>query len=514
MTLPNMNLGKAAFPNANHNIISVNEGTATDVATPSSTYSDMWGKWELVEDIRGGTMEMRKKASRYLPKNPRETDDAWKARVQMSYLYNVYNRTLTALTGMAFMDNINAYNVPPELEFLLEDVDGTGTPVSEFAYEMAINAVHYGVSHAYCDFAELDAEAMNLAEFRQAGFRPKFSLINPRNLIGWRTDADKPGEESLTQIRITEAKVVPSESNQYLDKNVYFVRVVHPTFTEIHRNDAERDQGYELIKEVPNTLGYIPLVTAYGNKTGFLMGEPTMFDLAELNVRHLQSSSEQTNILHYARIPLLFGKGLDEDSLSNASVGAGSMLLSDNIDASVEYVEHSGQAISAGRQELMDIEKQMGVLGGDLLISRGVSRMTSFSRAQDAKESMSVLVLALRSVENAIEKLFQIAGEWLGVDGSGVNIAIGEQSSIVSDPNPVTSLITLWRTGLLTDQQAIDEARRQGILSEFFQLADDRADHNTHLQREAAEQQESVEHPTNNNQPTTNNQQTENNTEE
>jgi len=444
------------------------------VATPSSAYEAMAKKWELVEALRGGTEEMRRHGTKYLPREPKETAEAYAVRLQRSFLFNLYGRTLKAITGLAFVRNVVVQNVPPELEYLEYDFDGNGRSLTEVAYDMTIDAVHYGKAHAIADFPRVDTENMSLAEFREAGYKPYISYINPRNVIGWRS-AEKPGKEELEQVRITESKVVPSDLNEWADKTVYFVRVIEKHRTRIYKYDPESGQSdYELEEEFENMLGYIPLVTAYGNKTGFLEGSPAMYDLAELNLRHYQSSSDQNNILHIARVPFLFAAGFDEGELNNAEIGAQRIIVSSNPDAKISHVEHSGQAIGAGRNDLKDLEAQMAALGADLLVSKGVSRMTATARRLDQNESMSTLQLALRSVEQAIERLYMIAGEWIGVDASEVKVSIGEDMSIVNEPNPTAALATLLQTGLLTDQQIVEEAKRQGILSSYFKLSEDR----------------------------------------
>lgn len=500
-SLPNYETYEATFPNASRNLY-YQESIPADVSTPSSVYQEMWNPyWKLVEDILEGTYTMRKRGKEYLPQMPKETDEAYQQRLAMSYLVNIYARTLQSIPGLAFIKDINVTNVPDELKYLESNVDGSGRSITEFAYDLTFSALHYGITHAYCDFPNLNSDEMSLAEFRASGSRPYFTEINPRNVIGWRTNQN-PGSNVLQQVRITEAKVVPTVSNEYLDKNVFFVRVVHPTFTEIWMNDPETTEGYELQETIENTLGYIPMVTGYGNRTGFMQGTPAMWDLAQLNLRHYQSYSDQNYILHIARVPFLFMSGFDEDDLQNSEIGAGRAFVSSNTDADIKYVEHTGKAIDSGFDDLDKLMEMMGIMGGDMLISRGVGRMTATARRIDQNESLSVMQLALRSVEQMIEQLYQIAGDWMGVDASDVHVSIGDDLSIVQEPNPTNALVALWNTGLITDEQAIQEAKRQGILSSYFQMRDNHLEENT--SQSVAERNEPSPEPNNPNDEQTN----------
>jgi len=451
----------------------INE-TAT-VATPSFQYTEMAKKWELVETLRGGNDAMRAAGEKYLPRQPKESKEAYNQRLNMTMLFNLYWRTLQSISGLAFIKPVVVSNVPPELEYLEANADGTGRSITEIAYEMAIDSLQYGKTHAIADFPMVDTEELSLAEFRASGFRPYFTVINPTNVLGWRT-SESPGTPVLQQVRVIDHKIVPSDVNEWAEKDVYFVRVIHANFTEIYEYDPEAtDTSYQLVNVVENTLGYIPLTTAYSNKTGFMTSQPAMYDLAQVNLRHYQSSSDQTAILHHSRVPILGAFGFDEGELDNVEIGPNRMLVSSNENADIKYIEHTGRAIGAGRQDLIDLENQMSLLGADLLVSKGVSRMTASARRLDQDETMSILQLALRSIEQSIERLYRIAGDWLGVDASEVKVSIGDDMSLVSDPNPVNSLISFYKeTGVLTEDQLVEEAQRQGILSGYFKLDENR----------------------------------------
>jgi len=463
----------AAYPNSPKTPLYPQNQVAT-VATPSPVYDFMLSYWQLPEDLRGGTSVMREKRELYLPREPRESPQAYENRLRRTYLFNLYNRTLQAVTGLAFVKDVAVKNVPRELEYLQHNVDGTGRSLTELAYDLTIDAMQYGKSHAICDFPQVDTSNLTHAQFMQGGYRPYFTHINPRNLIGWRT-TDEVGVPVLQQARITESKITASDLNEYADKVVYYVRVFKPGQVEVHQYDPEFEQTtYEITETVDYSLPYIPLVTAYSNKTGFMEALPPMMDLAWLNLRHYQSSSDQNNILHVARVPFLFASGFEEGELENAEIGASRMVVSSNPDSDIKHVEHSGQAIGAGRQDLMDLENQMAALGADLLVSKGVSRMTATARRLDQNESMSTLQLTLRSVEQMIEQLYKVAGDWLGVDASEVDVSIGEDMSVANEPNPTAALKVLMETGLLTDSQVIDAAKRQGILASNFVLDEER----------------------------------------
>ena len=60
-------------------------------------------------------------------------------------------------------------------------------------------------------------------------------------------------------------------------------------------------------------------------------------------------------------------KALRPGSDSDITIGASSAVLSDNPDAKLSYTEHTGTAIEAGRQSLLDLEERMRATGAELI---------------------------------------------------------------------------------------------------------------------------------------------------
>lgn len=91
-----------------------------------------------------------------------------------------------------------------------------------------------------------------------------------------------------------------------------------------------------------------------------------LIDLAWLNLAHWQSASDQRHILHVARVPILFGRALQVAD-GEIEIGPNRLILADDPAAGLRFVEHFGTAIAAGRQDLVDLEDRMAVLGLDMM---------------------------------------------------------------------------------------------------------------------------------------------------
>lgn len=433
------------------------------IASPGIEYLRMSQKYELHSDLWGGTERMRYRKTRWLPQEEGESDKAYKARLNRTFLYNGYKSTIQRLAGQVFFRPVNVENVPSELEYLEHDFDSEGRSLTEVAHDLLVKMLRYGKAHGIVDYPSGTSD-LTLAEERELKVRPYFTEIDPRDLIAWRSRR-VGGADILEQIRIQEYVIEPFDENQEIE--TYRIRVFFPDEIRVYSlRMNDNAEAYTLEHEMTNTLGKIPLVTAYGAKTGFLTAEPPLDDLAWLNLRHWQSTSDQNTILHVTRVPIFFAAGFEEGEINNTTVGPYRGISTTNESATISYIEHEGSAIGAGRQDLKDLEDQMHEIGADLLVSRSVDRQTASARSIDRAESLSMLQTMVMSLERLIKDAYVLAGEWLNVDASDVRVSISEEFRVPVEANPTEDLINMYDKGLLDYERFVAELQRRGTLSE------------------------------------------------
>lgn len=431
------------------------------VSAPIQEYMYFKEKMALPNTLMTGVSGMRAAGEEYLPREPKESKEAYKVRLQRSNLYNVYRKTITSSSGQALMNPLVISNVPEELKFLEDNCTGDGRSITEVADEMIQHHLHFGKSHLLVDFPTNASKPMNYVEFKRSGFRPYFNLINPMSLIGWDYNLDM-GYPRLDNIRVVEVDRVRDEENPWLSLDRKLIRVWYPNYVELYKHDLDDNQFSGEPETYPNTLGIIPLVTGYANKTGFMTSLPPLEDLAEVNLTHWQSSSDQRNILHIARVPFIFASGFAEGELQGAEIGSNRIITTSSENADMKYVEHTGAAIDAGKTDLDDLENQMRILGAELIMGKSKDRQTATARQIDQLESLSLMQLTIRSTLRMIKDAYILAGLWLGVDASDVEVSIG--ATTPAEPNPTNALVGM-KDLPLTDKQLFEEAKRRGIIA-------------------------------------------------
>jgi hypothetical protein len=144
-----------------------------------------------------------------------------------------------------------------------------------------------------------------------------------------------------------------------------------------------------------------------------MITQPPLMDLAWLNIAHWQSSSDQRHILHIARVPILFAKGMDASD-SQIEIGPNRIIIAEDNSADIKFVEHSGAAIAAGHQDLLDLEEKMAVMGLDL-IARRPGQPTATEKAIDHAQSNAFLHMLVDDLRDHLNAVLRLAALWFGL---------------------------------------------------------------------------------------------------
>ncbi|MEL6310895.1 MAG: DUF4055 domain-containing protein, partial [Pseudomonadota bacterium] len=179
------------------------------------------------------------------------------------------------------------------------------------------------------------------------------------------------------------------------------------------------------------------------------------------NVAHWQSQSDQRNILHVARVPVLFGAGFDEQE--EVVIGANRAILAENPDAKLAWVEHTGAAIGAGRQDLKDLEFQMETHGLQLLVARPGAQSATGEALDGAKETSQLSMIA-DALQDCLEESMGLMGQYAGEDTEAVVNVNQEFGVEMMTAQELTLLLNAVNTGNLSRQTFLEEMARRGML--------------------------------------------------
>lgn len=426
----------------------------------------------LPRTLMGGTEAMRKAGKTYLPQEPAEPETGYKDRLARTFLFNGYRKTVKDMSGKVFAKPVQlGDDVPEKLKEYAENIDLTGQGLNNFAYQVFECGMNDGVSYILVEMPAAQENATR-ADDIASGRRPYLVHVPAHNLLGWKS-AVIGGEHVLTQVRIMECVAEDDPEDEFQQIEVRQVRVfdriddVGVIFRVFREQDVAGKKEWIEVESGTTSLKDIALVPFYSNRTDFMVGLPPLEDLAYVNLAHWQSSSDQRNILHVARVPMLFAKGFGEED--KLVVGANSFTRSSNENADMKYVEHSGKAIESGRDDLKDLEFQMQTLGLELLIPKPGGQSATGAAIDQAKMN-SPLAMMADNLKDALEQAFGYMAEYDGLgEDEGGSVTVNTDFGVtLRDAADLATLLAAVNAGQISRETFWKELKRRGVLMDDF----------------------------------------------
>lgn len=423
--------------------------------------------WNIVDSLLGGTKAMRAASEKFLPKWPKEDAESYKVRLGLSTLLPAFSETVQNMAGRVFAEPIvMGEDTPEQIEEQCQNIDQQGNNLQVWAQDFFKVALSHGLCHALVDFPKADGLRTRADEI-QAGVRPYVVMIKPERVIGWRS-AVVNGAPVLTQLRFYE--IVQEDEGEFGVKEVEQIRVLMPGSWMTYRKNA-RDE-WILGDEGQTSLDVIPLVTYYTKRTGFMTATPPLLELAHLNVKHWQSQSDQDNILHIARVPMLMVSGIDDEQYE-LKVGT-STATKLPTGADMKWVEHTGKAIEAGRTSLEDLVDDMRLAGAKLLQKEKQATKTATQAEEEAAQEMSPLETMAGQFEDAIDQILQLFARWQNMPEGGHSQVNGNFDIDYNTAVTLPVLVNMAAQGRLSDETLFAEVKRRGVLNPDLDWAEEK----------------------------------------
>jgi Domain of unknown function (DUF4055) len=434
------------------------------VAKRSAASAHMLDAAQKGRALMGGTTAMRERGEVFLPRFPMESAESYKARLNSSWLFNGYRKTVKDMTGRVFSKPVEIEGADSKIEDWCENVDMQGRDLSTFARQVFEDGLAGpGISYIMVDAPRREG-VVTQAQAAAANLRPFMVSLKVEDILGWRAETVN-NITSLTQLRIMETVSEPDPADEFNTKAVDQIRVLDllpvGVQTRLYRKDDKTKKWGQTEAFINPALTEITVVPFYANRTGFFTGEPMLDDLADINIAHWQSQSDQRNILHVARVPILFGAGMaDTEALT---IGANKSVMASDPSATLQWVEHSGKAIEAGRQDLKDLEFQMETFGLQLLVPRQGAQSAT-GEALDANKETSQLSMTADALQDALEQALR----WMGVYGgmeADPDVMVNKEFGVTfMNAQEATALLSAFKDGVLSRETVVTEMARRGLI--------------------------------------------------
>lgn len=408
----------------------------------------------LIEDLMGGTYEIRRRHRRYLPQEPRELDESYDRRLSTSICPPYYQRLERMLAGMLTRKPVRLTDTSDQIREQLFDVDLQGADLNCWTYETARKMIRYG-------------HVGVLVDAPRDGGRPFWCTYTPRDILGWRTEIID-GEQKLMQLRLSESIIVPD--SDYGEKEVQQIRVLSPGEFKLFQRD-EKKGDFRVVDEGRTSLNRIPFGVAYSNRVNTFESRPPLEDIANLNLKAYQIQSDLDNQLHISAVPMLAFYGFPS-AAEEVSAGPGEAIAFP-ADGRAEYIAPSSDAFASQFQRLDQIEKQINELGLSAVLGQKLSAETAEAKRLDRSQGDSTMMAIAQNMQDMIDNCLQFHAQYLGDRQPGSSYVNRDFLGSRLEPQEIQALLQLYTAGTITQETLLMQLSEGEVLGDDFDVEEE-----------------------------------------
>jgi len=425
-----------------------------EINDPNAVWFQQEPHWMLIEDLLGGTYQMRKRHRRYLPQEPRELDESYDNRLARSVCPPFYLRLERMLAGMLTRKPVRLNDTADQIREHLFDVDLQGNDLNVWTYETTRKMVRYGHVGVL-----VDAPTSG-----QSG-RPYWVTYTPRDILGYRTEMID-GEVKLTQLRLQEKVSVPD--GLYGEKIIDQIRLLTRGGFEIHQKG--KNNLFVKVDEGTTSLTEIPFSIAYANRLNLLESRPPMSDIAELNLKAYQIQSDLDNQLHISAVPMLAFYGFPQSS-EEVTAGPGEAIAFP-ADGRAEYIEPAGRSYDAQFKRLDVLSNQINELGLAAVLGQKLSAETAEAKRIDRSQGDSTMMVVAQQMQDMIDNCLKFHGEYINAEAGSCFVNRDFLSQRL-EPQEIQALLQLYTSGSITQETLLKQLHEGEVLGDEFDVEEE-----------------------------------------
>lgn len=471
------------------------DNTKPDYSSPDfDAFAPLWAK---VDACLIGTEAMRVSAGKsgdsiYLPQFPLEADDSYRYRLETSTFLPAYGNALDSIVGAITKRPPKLSDaVSPAVVADFENIDNAGTHWTVEAQRLLREGVHYGAAYVLTEMPQKPDGILDAEQAERMNFRPFSILYSAKELANWPRYVVINGSRVLQQIIFREMASVPNgfgdaEIERYRVWQVPVAQDVTGAFAragnaewqiweerEIAPSSRRRGQKKTELVMVDagvSELADIPVAVFNANPS---LNNPektdgsVLIDLANLNIKHYQLTSDHEKILHKCT-PVITAVNRKEDDTFGKVAGL-DVMIDCKEGGGVSYAEPEGSSLLERREWIAGIEKQMLEMGASLFAEgsqKSGMTATEINARGDAKQSrISQIAEAWKDCLNQVLAHF---AQWKSIDDPGEVIPGVKSADLVFSSADLPTVSLMVEKGQHSLQTLWQMEQKLGILPDDF----------------------------------------------
>lgn len=434
-------------------------------------------QWEKLRDCADGQEAVHSKGVKYLPRLSGQSDADYNAYKARGAFYNAVGRTIDGLSGMVFRKPLKV-DVPAGMVDYLNDITLNGLSLLGFVEEIVDDVIGVGRAGILVDHPTM-ATGTTRAQAEAANIRPFLKHYTTENVFYWKVEG-RNNNQVLTQVRLWEYVQITGDK-EFDETGRQQIRVLdlEPETGNYRQRvfiKVKTPRGEEWVQEgadiVPIKNGAplteIPFYFVGVKNDMPKVQKPPLIDLANINLSHYVSTADLEHGAHFTGLPTAVITG-HTDSVEEAPeyrIGSPVAMVFPNPDTKVQYLEFTGQGLSALETRLEKKEQQMAFLGARMLTPEkaGIEAAQTLQIRQMGE--VSVLASLAESVSVSVKKALAFMSEWAGF-GNAVEFHLNKDFiAVAMSSQELVALLQTWQAGGIAFEDFLDNLKRGEIVRE------------------------------------------------
>ena len=426
---------------------------------------------DLAEDLRRAYDVfhcLRGVKASYLPQEPREPDDAYKARLERAVFTDFYRSSIHAFAGV--LSKFSLANPPTTMDAATANIDMEGNSLK--AWWMEVDAAMLSDGAAALQVEMPPNESGNAGVEVATGVRPYLVKRRRSRVLNWRTT-----DGELEWVIFLEMEEEPA--GEFGVETVPYYRMVGRGFQRVYK--IERDASNKLVasqvgEDVPilganrKPLPVVPVIWYASDEVDFGGGELSLRQVVEHCLSHFRESSDLREKTHKCAMPVPVRIGAvppaPGQKRQDAVIGPNTII---DLEAggSFTFAEPSATSLAEQRAQIADTEKlisrqTLGFLYGD----PGSTKTATQAGMEGAQTESAITRIAERKA-SAMQSLMAL---WVLFTGEPLDPGAGlaMSASIYERPMEASDVDQLHKLAgggeLISQRSAIEELQRAGRL--------------------------------------------------
>jgi len=380
-------------------------------------YKAQKGRVKVCNDVYDGIDTSR----HYLSKLRNEYDDSFLIRQEEATLDNFIERIVKTMAGQITRKAPLYEGMMPNLETDMDNV-AENESLTQFAKDITERAI-------------LDGKTYVLVDIPMDGGDPYFANVLRSNVINWEKDS----EGNYTMVVILEAYKKSTGQFSFEVKPQY--RVIDEVGNVQIWRKVEND-GWVVVEEITTSYNFCPFYEFN------IQDVPPLYDIALINLKHMNFTSLKDRFTREALDPILFGQNLGIDNAGTEEnptivIGVNQMMSTDNPDSGLSWVELDGSNYEIAEKNLLKMEDDIGARALKLKDESNKAKTATQVSEENSESTSRISDIAddLETILNLIVNAYSMMK--YNRENSGYITANKDFNSAATDSNTITALNTL-----------------------------------------------------------------------